>query len=385
MARNLGLPVALLLAGAVLGSQPELAFWKPIETTVTNAPTGDAVAADLNGDSLPDLIVSTPGAGAILVAIARGDGSFEDPASYAVSAGVGDLAVADFNNDGALDVVVAAAGITVLLGNGDGTLQSPIVSGGSGRDVVAADFDRDGFTDVASVGNNFTSAVPETVDIYAGLGDGTFGPPHTIHVTDNFQRELAVGDFNGDGWPDLTFGVSYNRGQYVMLNGGNFVFTLASLTFTEVGPLRTVTGDLDDDGSVDVVVVNAIGTISVLFGNGDGTLQDPVTLGVGRPHCPDKSCPEAVWVELADMNEDGILDIVTANTTPGGASILLNNGDGTFDSPVQIKALTYGVAALPGDFNGDGEMDLAVLSSDAGQFDDGPRIGSIFLNKLRSR
>src|SRR5262249_22713340 len=128
-------------------------------------------------------------------------------------------------------------------------------------------------------------------------------------------------------------------------------------------PDSVAVGDFNRDGYLDLVVSNRTinGTVSILLGKGDGTFQTPQSYVVG-------SLPTAVAV--ADFNSDGFLDLAVANTgenlvplTPGGTvSILLGNGDGSFQA-AQDYATGYAPAAVAvGDFNGDGSLDLAVLN-----------------------
>ncbi len=123
---------------------------------------------------------------------------------------------------------------------------------------------------------------------------------------------------------------------------------------TDFGAYASVVADFNHDGIPDIAVVNRrVSSVSVLLGNGDGTFQDPLEFAVG-------SRPESMAV--ADVNGDGKPDIVTASTTNGNVSVLLGNGDGTFQSP-----LTFATDAVPegvaiGDVNGDGKPDIVTAN-----------------------
>lgn len=128
------------------------------------------------------------------------------------------------------------------------------------------------------------------------------------------------------------------------------------------GPNGVALGDVNGDGRPDVVVANAdvSGTIGVLLGNGDGTLQPAVTYSAG-------AYPE--FVILADFNRDSRLDVAVGNRAigqPGWVSVLLGYGDGTFEAPVSYGPFTDAFSLATADFNGDGSLDIAVADASAG-------------------
>jgi len=116
---------------------------------------------------------------------------------------------------------------------------------------------------------------------------------------------------------------------------------------------RIATGDLNGDGKLDLVVTgsNDADAVSVLLGNGDGTFQAPVNYPTGQ-------YPNSVAV--GDFNNDGKLDLAVANVGTNDVSVLLGNGDGTFQAAVQYGAGSAPSPVAVGDFNGDGNLDLAV-------------------------
>ena len=272
------------------------------------------------------------------------------------------VAVGDFNGDGIPDLAVTNYGsktVSILLGDGSGGFApapgSPIAVGFQPFGVAAGDFNGDGITDlaVANYGSN-------SVSILLGNGSGGFATSTGTRIAvGTHPRAVAVGDFNGDGIADLAV-VNYGSNTVsTLLGDGSGGFTLGSTTTVGTSPAAVAVGDFNGDGIADLAVVNsASSSVSILLGTGSGGFApapgSPITVGKN---------PMAVAV--GDFNGNGNADLAVVNTGSNTMSILLGNGSGGFASaprsPITVGTLPQGVAV--GDFNGDGIADLAVASS----------------------
>ena len=339
-------------------------FQSPVDYPVGFGPYR-LIAADLNGDGNLDLLLSVatsiPSNGAISVLLGTGDGAFLPYTDYLIGT-FGQLVAGDFNGDGKADVAVGNGGstVSVLLGNGDGTLAHAVdyATGNQPAAVAAGDFNGDGELDLAVV--NLGCACPAgSVSILLGNGDGTFGE-HTDFGTGNGPSALAVGDFNGDGKLDLAVVNSDDDNVSILLGVGDGSFLPRIIVATGRTPASAVAYDFNADGNLDLAVTNsADGNVSILLGHGDGTFEPRAEYAAG---------PGAAGIALGDFDRDGRIDLAVANAeTPitirdqGLVSVLLGNGDGTFqnhrDSMTQSLSPLDLVAC---DFNGDGKLDLAA-------------------------
>jgi hypothetical protein len=315
-----------------------------------------AAPGDFNGDGNADLVV-TNGNGAALL-LGNGDGTFRAPTTIALPFAGSQLVVGDFNGDGKADLAVG--GVVVLLGKGDGTFGAPVVydTTRNATCVSLADFNGDGKADLF-VGGGDSAA------LLLGKGDGTFQSA----ITYGFLGDpcfFAVGDFNRDGKTDIAVGIlgDFENGNgledgpsylEVWLNSGStskpFQGKPTAYNFANLGAL-VVAGDFNGDGKTDLALTNTTG-VSVMLGNGDGTFQTPVNSTAAGPY--------SASIVVADFNGDGKLDLALANTNNNIVEILLGNGDGTFQPPINYSISGASSLAV-GDFNGDGRPDLVVVS-----------------------
>src|SRR5205814_1921270 len=142
------------------------------------------------------------------------------------------------------------------------------------------------------------------VSVFLGNGDGTFNPAVTYGVNYVSCTSVAVADLNGDGTPDIvvTNGNMIGFGVSVLLGNGDGTFGTAVSWPVGAGPTALAIGDVNGDGSPDIFVANTDGnSISVLLGTGNGTFKTAVSYVAG---------PSPVSVALVDVNADGKLDLV---------------------------------------------------------------------------
>jgi FG-GAP-like repeat/FG-GAP repeat len=239
---------------------------------------------DVNHDSKLDIIVANAN-GSVGVLLGNGDGTFKKAETYA-SGGSGSysIAVMDVNGDGAPDLIVTnlcfgtcsstrLGGIGVLLGNGDGTFQSVITyrSAGFANAVAAADLNGDGKADL--VVTNASSAVG-TVAVLLGNGDGTFQSPVT-YSGGSYPDSIAIADVNGDGKPDLVVATgAYNTigNAAALLGNGDGTFEpLLTFSSLEYGADAIAVADVNGDGRPDLLVVNDC-TSAGCLGTQEGTI-----------------------------------------------------------------------------------------------------------------
>jgi hypothetical protein len=388
---------------------------------------------DLDGDGRPDLVCADANSNDVMVLRPVG-GLLRSAGTFPVEDRPLGLTLGDFNGDGRPDVAAVnlfTRDVAVLLDSGAGTLVngSTLLVGNVSVTLAAADFDGDGRTDLLTAGGN-----PPGFAAFSGLGDGRFqgaegslGPYPFGLATADFNGDgrpdlvtaegsrsgvavrlgqagggfragqqftvgghvlgpdgqvlgagtaaVAVGDFNGDGRPDLAV-ADFNLGQVeIWLGIGDGTFRPGARYAVGTGPGSLVAADFNGDGILDLAVANSgerdlddffergaaagqPGTVSVLLGDRDGTFRAAGTITVG-------STPKSLAV--ADFNGDGRPDLAVADFGDDAVLVLLSNGDGTFQAAGRVPVGAGPASLVAGDFNGDGRPDLAVANF--GNFD----------------
>jgi hypothetical protein len=431
-------------------------------------------AGDLNGDGIPDLAVANAGSNSVSVLLGNADGTFQRAVNYPTGMRPVSVAVGDFNGDGVPDLAVAnsdGSTVSILLGRGDGTFQPAgtttidfsngfgndsnltangnttfpgnppvlrLTDGGNGEAssawynnpvapgpfsttftlqdqpvlasadgvcfVIQADprgtaalggsGGGEGYAGIVnSIAIKFDLWTHGTLQSTTGLFTGgqspdsdptmdvpltgiDLGSHHPILVTLAYDGSRTLTETVTDTVTGVTFTHSYSLDlaqvigtsvAYAGFTGGtggataiqdivNWTGSFPAGAFnTGPGPVSVAVGDFNRDGILDIVTANSRGnTVSVLLGNGDGTFQAPRNFAAGTQ-------PSSVAV--ADFNGDGVLDLAVANNGSNNVSVLLGNGDGAFRAAVNYAAGNGPSSVAVGDFNNDGFPDLAAANA----------------------
>ncbi len=327
--------------------------------TIPGGGPRDGYLWDLNTDGRPDLVVPSRSATQLQVYLGQVGGAFSGPTTYNLFGNsVWDVVAEDFDGNSTLDLAVAwegsgVGGIAILLGFGDGTFAAPVSRSAPGgiRALAVGRFDGDANLDLVS-GSPFGFSLY----FFSGNGDGTFDPGTTT-ATSIQIRKLVSGRFDGDLALDLaaidTFDIRIFRG-----NGSGGFAALGGAIAVGSQPMDLVSGDFDGNGIPDLATANFGGnSVSVLVGDGIGGFSTTATIPTGL---------QTVSLRTAQV-DGGAIDLIATSELSSSTTVLIGNGNGTFAAdPERYFAGSIGVAAVAGDLDLDGTVDMVVLERGVG-------------------
>ena len=334
-------------------------------------------AGDFNGDGKTDLIASCVGSGVVTVLLNDGGGTFTrvDSVTNLISNDRSLVVTGKFDATGKLDAVISSKAFSqlyLLQGNGDGSFKSPrsLVSPTAGEvyTLIAADVNQDGKTDLA-----YGSVAPTAFSVLLGNGLGGFAKPMSSPIA--ATASIALADVNGDGFLDLITPQEGLNSVALVLGNGKGTFGLPNtrnLSGTVYGPNSTVIADFNGDGKLDLAVAETNfphGQVAVSLGTGHGTFGAPII----SPLLSQAINNQDLMLS-GDFNGDGKADLIIMDDYSKGFQVLLGNGNGTFQTPVDTNFNTALNCAI-GDFNGDGKTDVVVST-----FSNGQELISIYLS-----
>lgn len=311
---------------------------------------GPAFAADFNADGQLDLAsASGPqccgNSGGVTILLGNGDGTFQQGTNIAVAGNAATIALADFDGDHKPDIAVSDGQnllTWIYLGNGDGTFKLSATESYGGNTLVVGDFDADGKQDLALA---FTG----NVGIFLGKGDGTVSPP--ILASLSGVASLAVGDFYNSRIPTLVALVGIPGSDYIYslryASGQLYVENQTLIgSFSAGGPFYVTGGDLNGDFKFDIFLsggsLNSGAYSASLLGNGDGTFQTP------------RNAPANLFSSgnqfpfIRDLNRDSRADVAMAwgsGMGTGGTDVLLNTNEPQNCTPPPANKLRVHICA----------------------------------------
>ena len=359
---------------SILGGNGDGTFRTSVDFVAGNAPLA-AVAGDFYGNGHVDLAIINHSSQTVSVPPGNGDGTFKAARSY--SAGVQPVSIASGNlNGGKIPALVVASycgtdlacgtagSVAVFLADEKGVyrLSSTYAVGSGPVSVALADLKGDRNLDIVAL-----NRLDKTASVLLGVGDGTFRQPMTFSLA-GAPIAVAVGDLNKDGKPDLAVledcgsaKCSQAGSLEVLLGAGDGSLQSAASYPVGYSPVSIAVGSIHGGKNLDLVVANrcgkdpscqSAGTATVLIGNGTGKFTPGTDIALGN---------SPASIALGNLTGFG-LDLVVSRSTDNTVAVLHGNGDGTFRAAVPYLVGNNPGSLVVADFNGDGKADVAVAN-----------------------
>ena len=333
--------------------------------TAESFATGDdprfLTTAHLDEDTNIDLLVANARSDTLSVLRGDGEGRFEIVQEYNAGDGLFVISVADLNNDQKSDVITAQSSsddISVYMGSGDNTLlvQERFNVGVRPRSIAVGDVNADVLPDLlAPIQGSFVGA---NIAVLIGNGNGTFQDP-MLFSAESTPFSAAFGDFDQNGSRDIATANGFGNNISVLLGNNDATFSERQNFSTGTQPAWLIVAHLDDDEFQDIATPNELSNdVSVLLGKGDGSFEEQTRFPVGlRPS----------FLTMGKLDDNNTFDLVTANTRSGDLSILLGDGTGGFAEEMRLSAGQLPVHVAIDDLNTDDQADLIVVDSRSNQ------------------
>ena len=358
-----------VVATATLGASTSGTLtWTNTQTPATEPAPQSIVVGDFNGDGIPDIAAGSNGYVSVL--IGKGDGTFKASNNLAALSNNQSMAAAVFVTGGPTGILTISnsasptnnAQLILSDGNGGEIVEVPFsLPCGSASAVATADFNGDGNQDFAVVCQDAGNSV---LAVFLGNGNGTFQAPTIIPTGSQIPAiGVGVGNFFGNGRADIAVVTAVANSSTLQTvstyeNDGHGNFSAGpSVSSTGTSPTSVVVADFNGDGKSDLALVNSGGNnVTILLSNGNGTFNQAASPQTG-------SSPSSIAV--GDFNGNGIQDLAVSNSGDGTVTILLGKGDGTFATVASPPTGSTPSALAVGGFITGGRLGLAVANSGA--------------------
>jgi hypothetical protein len=321
--------------------------------------TSAVVVGDVNGDGAPDVVAASETTGQVLVFLGNGAGGLAPGPAYTVGAGPRAIVAAFLDANGTLDLAVANSisnTVTILSGSGSGTFTvvATLPVGSGPQSIAAADLDGDGRQDLVTADNGSSQ-----VSVILRNGAGGYQPAVAYGVGAS-PTAVALLNLEGDARPDIAVTSAGSVSLKLLVNSGSGTFPSQSDHTVRNSPQAVTPIDADTDGLLDLAIPCRSADAVVLLINrppGPPVLQS-------APRVPVHRAPRAA--SAGDFEADGKLDLAVANSLDNSLSLLRGDGLGGFTEYKTLPVATP-EAITSGDFNRDGKLDLAVSAATVGR------------------